>query len=48
MKQVKEINKMSKEQIIEWAYEKWWKGNFYKMDGAFYDMLTNEYICPVE
>lgn len=37
-----------KNETLEKAYNEWWKGNYYKYDGGFYKVGTDEYICPID
>lgn len=33
---------------LDRAYTEWEKGNYYKYDGAFYEVKTGKYVCPCE
>lgn len=47
----KEINdyfENLKKETIEKAYSEWLKGNYYKYNGGFYVVGTDEYICPID
>ncbi len=32
--------------VLEWAYGEWRKGKLYRSGGDFYEVGTDEYICP--